>query len=79
MWLVEYDDGTPDWHPRKFKKQMEDLWEEIRPMYETFHAYVRMKLRKIDEFKDSVGKCSYIPIHFTGGFLGQVTFRKNFA
>lgn len=76
MWMVTYNDGTPDWTTAKFKQQMLDIWEDIRPMYETLHAYVRMKLRRMPQYKGVIEKCGYIPAYLTGNMWAQVCSSK---
>lgn len=72
MWMVAYDDGTPEWTAEGFKQEMLDIWEEIRPMYEILHAYVRMKLREKPEYADIIQECGYIPAYLTGNMWAQV-------
>lgn len=73
MWMVAYDDGTPEWTADKFKQKIFGIWEEIRPMYETLHAYVRMKLRKMPEYEGIIQQCGYIPAYVTGNMWAQVS------
>ena len=40
MWRAKYD--MP---PDAFAKELDRLWEQVRPLYLQLHAYVRMKLR----------------------------------
>ena len=41
MWRAKYD--MP---PDAFAKEVDRLWEQVRPLYLELHAYVRMKLRE---------------------------------
>ena len=41
MWRAKYD--MP---PDAFAKEMDRLWEQVRPLYLSLHAYVRAKLRE---------------------------------
>ena len=41
MWRAKYD--MP---PDAFTKELDRLWEQVRPLYLQLHAYVRMKLRQ---------------------------------
>src|SRR5690606_26682392 len=41
MWRAKYD--MP---PDAFTKELDRLWEQVRPLYVSLHAYVRMKLRQ---------------------------------
>ena len=40
LWRAKYD--MP---PDAFTKELDRLWEQVRPLYVSLHAYVRMKLR----------------------------------
>ena len=41
MWRSKYD--MP---PDEFTKELDRLWDQVRPLYLKLHAYVRMKLRE---------------------------------
>ena len=41
MWRAKYD--MP---PDAFAKELDRLWDQVRPLYLELHAYVRMKLRE---------------------------------
>ena len=41
MWRAKYD-MTPD----EFAAELDRLWEQVRPLYVSLHAYVRWKLRE---------------------------------
>ena len=41
MWRAKYD--MP---PDEFTKELDRLWDQVRPLYLQLHAYVRMKLRE---------------------------------
>ncbi len=41
MWRAKYD--MP---PDEFTKELDRLWEQVRPLYLQLHAYVRMKLHE---------------------------------
>ena len=41
MWRAKYD--MP---PDEFTKELDRLWDQVRPLYLELHAYVRMKLRE---------------------------------
>lgn len=71
MWMVYYDDETPEYSGAGFKQQMYDIWEDIRPMYDKLHAYVRMKLRKRPEYENLIQKCGFIPAYITGNMWAQ--------
>jgi len=40
MWRAKYDMPPDD-----FTKELDRLWDQVRPLYLELHAYVRMKLR----------------------------------
>ncbi|KAG5891815.1 hypothetical protein JTB14_027777 [Gonioctena quinquepunctata] len=61
-WLYDYED--PD-----FKQQIQDLWEQLRPLYLQIHAYVRFKLRQ--KYGDIVSEKGPIPSHLLGNMWGQ--------
>lgn len=61
MWLHEYEDPT-------FERQLENIFEEIRPLYQQLHAYVRHSLRK--KFGDELIKeDGLLPMHILGSFF----------
>ncbi|MEF8763630.1 M2 family metallopeptidase, partial [Stenotrophomonas sp. A3_2] len=41
LWRAQFD--MP---PDEFSKQVDQLWQELRPLYVELHAYVRTKLRE---------------------------------
>nr|ANW11475.1 Lol71 [Bichromomyia olmeca] len=62
-WLDEYEDET-------FEKQLEDIFAQIRPLYEQLHAYVRFRLR--EKYGDGVvSERGPIPMHLLGNMWGQ--------
>lgn len=56
-WLESFE--TAD-----FKEQIEELWQQIRPLYLQIHAYVRHQLRK--KYGDVVSEKGPIPAHLLG-------------
>uniref|UniRef100_A0A6B2E7X0 Angiotensin-converting enzyme n=1 Tax=Phlebotomus kandelakii TaxID=1109342 RepID=A0A6B2E7X0_9DIPT len=62
-WLDAYEDET-------FEKQLEDIFNQIRPLYEQFHAYVRFKLRE-KYGAEIVSEKGAIPMHLLGNMWGQ--------
>ena len=40
MWLKPYESDD-------FKAELEHLWQQLKPLYEQIHAYVRRKLRLV--------------------------------
>ncbi|KAH8378413.1 hypothetical protein KR093_011246, partial [Drosophila rubida] len=63
LWLSEYEDDT-------FEKQLDDIFAEIRPLYEQVHGYVRYRLRKHygDEVVSEKGP---LPMHLLGNMWAQ--------
>lgn len=63
LWLDEYEDET-------IEKQLEDIFAEIRPLYEQVHGYVRYRLRQFygDEVVSETGP---IPMHLLGNMWAQ--------
>ena len=64
MWRSKYD--MP---PDAFAKEMDRLWEQVRPLYNALHAYMRMKLR--EKYKDLVPEKGPIPAHLLGNPWAQ--------
>uniref|UniRef100_A0A182LUT3 Angiotensin-converting enzyme n=1 Tax=Anopheles culicifacies TaxID=139723 RepID=A0A182LUT3_9DIPT len=62
-WLDAYEDDT-------FEQQVDAAIEQIRPLYEQIHGYVRYKLRK-HYGNDIVSEKGPIPIHLLGNMWGQ--------
>lgn len=62
MWLDEYEDST-------FEQQLENIFEEIRPLYQQLHAYVRHSLRT--KFGDLVSETGPLPMHLLGNMWAQ--------
>lgn len=65
MWLGSYlqDDD-------KFRDDLEVLWQQIQPLYEKLHAYVRFKLRN-HWGEDKIGKYDPMPAHIFGNMWAQ--------
>ncbi len=64
MWRAKYD--MP---PDEFTKELDRLWEQVRPLYLKLHAYVRMKLRA--KYGDVVPATGPIPAHLLGNIWAQ--------
>ncbi len=65
MWRSKYD--MP---PGAFDKEMDRLWTQVRPLYQSLHTYVRGKL--IEKYgKDVVGSDNLIPAHLLGNMWSQ--------
>jgi peptidyl-dipeptidase A len=64
MWRAKYD--MP---PDEFTKELDRLWEQVRPLYLQLHAYVRMKLR--EKYGDQVPAAGPLPAHLLGNIWAQ--------
>ncbi|XP_053603621.1 angiotensin-converting enzyme-like isoform X1 [Plodia interpunctella] len=62
-WQADYE--VPD-----FEAQMQELWVELKPLYQQLHAYVRKRLR--DKYGDQVVSArGPIPAHLLGNMWAQ--------
>jgi hypothetical protein len=57
-WLFPYESPT-------FRYELEGVWEEVRPLYELLHAYVRRKLRDLYG-PDKLSRKAPLPAHVLG-------------
>lgn len=65
MWRSKYDMPPDD-----FSKEVDRLWEQVKPLYLSLHAYVRNRLR--EKYGDSVVPASGpIPAHLLGNMWAQ--------
>jgi len=64
MWRTKYD--MP---PDEFARELDRLWEQVRPLYVSLHAYVRWKLR--EKYGDIVPANGPIPAHLLGNIWAQ--------
>jgi peptidyl-dipeptidase A len=64
MWRSKYD--MP---PDAFAKEVDRLWEQLKPLYLSLHTYVRAKLR--EKYGDAVPAGGPIPAHLTGNMWAQ--------
>ena len=64
MWRAKYD--MP---PDAFTKELDRLWDQVRPLYLKLHAYVRLKLR--EKYGDVVPANGPIPAHLLGNIWAQ--------
>jgi hypothetical protein len=62
-WLDNYEDAT-------FEQQIESTVQQLLPLYEQLHAYVRYQLGK-QYGKEEVSEKGPIPMHLTGSFWSQ--------
>jgi peptidyl-dipeptidase A len=65
MWRSKYD--LP---PDAFAAEVERLWQQVRPLYETLHAYTRMRLGAVYG-PDRVPERGPIPAHLLGNMWAQ--------
>ena len=64
MWRSKYD-----MEPDAFAAELDRLWDQVRPLYLSLHAYVRTKLR--DKYGDIVPASGPIPAHLLGNMWAQ--------
>ena len=64
MWRSKYD--MP---PDEFAKEIDRLWEQLRPLYLSLHAHVRAKLR--ERYGEEVPADGPIPAHLLGNIWAQ--------
>jgi len=64
MWRSKYD--MP---PDAFTAEMDRLWDQVRPLYLSLHAYVRSKLH--EKYGDVVPANGPIPAHLLGNMWAQ--------
>ena len=61
MWRSKYDMPAD-----AFPAEMDRLWDQVKPLYLSLHAYVRWKLR--EKYGDLVPASGPIPAHLLGNF-----------
>ncbi|PYR19282.1 MAG: peptidyl-dipeptidase [Acidobacteria bacterium] len=64
MWRSRYD--MP---PDAFTKELDRLWDQVRPLYVKLHAYVRLKLH--EKYGETVPVTGPIPAHLLGNIWAQ--------
>jgi peptidyl-dipeptidase A len=64
MWRSKYD--MP---PDEFARELDRLWEQVKPLYLSLHAYVRWKLR--EKYGDAVPERGPVPAHLLGNMWAQ--------
>jgi peptidyl-dipeptidase A len=64
MWRSKYD--MP---PDQFAREVDRLWEQVKPLYVSLHAYVRARLR--EKYGDIVPADGPIPAHLLGNMWAQ--------
>ncbi len=65
LWRSQYDMPPDD-----FAKELDRLWEQVKPLYLQLHAYTRWKLRE-KYGKDAVPESGPIPAHLLGNIWAQ--------
>ena len=65
MWRSQYDMPAD-----AFAAESERLWQQVKPLYDALHMYVRLKLRQTYG-KDEVPKEGPIPAHLFGNMWSQ--------
>lgn len=65
LWRSQYDMPPDD-----FAKELDRLWEQVKPLYVQLHAYARWKLRE-KYGKDAVPESGPIPAHLLGNIWAQ--------
>ena len=64
MWRAKYDMPADE-----FTKEVDRLWDQVRPLYLSLHAYVRMKLH--EKYGAIVPENGPIPAHLMGNIWAQ--------
>lgn len=64
MWRSKYDMPPDD-----FPKELDRLWDQVRPLYLSLHAYVRAKLH--EKYGDVVPASGPMPAHLLGNIWAQ--------
>jgi peptidyl-dipeptidase A len=64
MWRAKYDMPPDD-----FAKELDRLWEQVKPLYLSLHAYVRARLR--EKYGKMVPAAGPIPAHLLGNMWAQ--------
>ena len=64
LWRSKYDMPPDD-----FAKELDRLWDQVRPLYVSLHAYVRSRLRA--KYGDIVPANGPIPAHLLGNIWAQ--------
>lgn len=64
LWKSRYDMS-----PEKFEQVIENLWEQVKPLYEQLHCYVRSRLA--EKYPQDVKPDGTIPAHLLGNMWAQ--------
>jgi peptidyl-dipeptidase A len=65
LWRAQYD-----MTPEQFSAEMERLWQQVKPLYDSLHEYARYKLRETYG-PDAVPLTGPIPAHLFGNMWSQ--------
>lgn len=65
LWRAKYD-----MEPEAFEAELERLWQQVRPLYESLHCYVRARLAE-KYGSDVVPEGGAIPTHLLGNLWAQ--------
>jgi peptidyl-dipeptidase A len=64
LWKSGYDMS-----PAEFEQETERLWQQVKPLYDSLHCYVRSKLSQ--KYKGKVSADGKIPAHVLGNMWAQ--------
>lgn len=64
MWRSKYDMPAEE-----FARELDRLWAQVKPLYESLHAYARTKLH--EKYGDAVAARGPIPAHLLGNIWAQ--------
>jgi peptidyl-dipeptidase A len=64
MWRLKYDMPAEE-----FTREVDRLWDQVRPLYVSLHAYVRMKLH--ERYGEAVPASGPLPAHLLGNIWAQ--------
>lgn len=72
--FVDFTDTAQYWNfpfeTSTLGMDLEDAWEEVKPLYELLHAYVRRKLREYYG-PDKISRQAPLPAHILGNMWAQ--------
>lgn len=74
MILLDFTNTAEYWNfpfeSQNFDSDLEEAWEEVKPLYEQLHAYVRRRLR--DYYgPEKINRQAPLPAHILGNMWGQ--------
>jgi hypothetical protein len=62
MWRNEFE-------TERFVEDMQELWQEVEPLYLELHTYVKQKLKEL--YKDKMADDDLIPAHILGSLIDK--------